>query len=91
MALSISSPVDGDDLTSSTCYASGTSDPDQALYGTLGQPGGQPVLGMLVSMPPNWVLQFQNVPVGSNYTLTVQDFDNPPSTGVVQNLTVVVG
>ena len=91
MAISISSPVDGEnDLASSQFYASGTSDdPNMPCVYAYITNGGQPIIGMMVSVPPSFVFAFQNVPAGNGYVLTVQDFDNPPNSDAIVDLTVV--
>ena len=92
MGINISSPVPGDSLPSSTCYASGTSDPNVPIYAALNNFSiNTSVPGMLVSLPPNFVFQFQNAPVGAGYTLIVRDTENPPNCPSVGNLTVIPG
>jgi hypothetical protein len=84
---SIDSPTTGDSVSSSEFYVTGTWGAGP-LYCYM-QNGGPPAMGVLINMPPNYVFQFQNVPSGASYVLTVQDFVG--NSQVVTNLIVVSG
>ena len=91
MAISIYSPVSGDDVPSSQFFATGTAPAGEPLYAYIAQQGGQPYIGMLINYPSNFVFQFTNVPVGSGYILCVMNYGNPPEQVFVNGITVVAG
>ncbi len=91
MPLTVTSPVNGDSLSAACFYASGTSDTNVPIYAVLNPNTENPTIGQLISLPPYFVFQFENVPAGSNYTLLVQDYENPPNSDDVTDLTVVSG
>jgi hypothetical protein len=60
----------------------GTSEDD--VTGTISN-GTNTVNGTTLQGPPNWVIGFTNVPVGTNYTLTVTGEDAPQVTNLTVN------
>jgi hypothetical protein len=91
MAITIYSPVPGDQVPSSQFFATGTAPAGQPLYAYIAQQGGQPYIGTLINYPSNFVFRFTNVPVGANYNLCVTGFGNPPEQHFVNGITVVAG
>jgi hypothetical protein len=78
MSRTIDSPTNSADLSSSGFQVTGTWD-NQFLQSFI-QNGSNTVIGTMTATPPNYVFQYQSVPAGSGYTLTVMDTMNNSQT-----------
>ena len=66
--------------------AYGSTDPSYPVAGTM-KKNGKIVVGFTLQGPPDYVIQFTNLPVAA-YVLVIQNFDNPPSSDTENNITV---
>ena len=81
-------PLSGASVSGTGFYATGTTDPETAVYSYINQVGMQPYMGSMMNPPPNYVFYFQSVPAGVGYILTVTEWSNPPQSATADDITV---
>jgi hypothetical protein len=85
----ITYPSEGDFVCQDNLVTYGTSTDSYPLKATLSITGQSDVTVDQVQGPPNWVIQFTNLPGTGSASLHVFDTDTPPNTSDVSDLNVV--